>query len=134
MDSDRIPRRSHTRRTPTGRFAQMRSTRVAPNTARLKRQTLSACPHCGAKIVTLRMPNGGRGRGFSQHMGFDGDARLQRTPHHRFEIGRGLRLGRARDASTWDLFDPGRPQADSGIRDEATPREDGDVKPRDGTL
>jgi hypothetical protein len=93
-----VERRGHSRRLPSGRMVYVgraweRRT-VLDGVARTS--ILGRCPQCGAKILSIGMPNGGR-------VSFEGQDGLTRIKHPCFH--RGESLGKSRDRDTADLFD-----------------------------
>lgn len=92
-----VRRRSHTRRTRTGKLVFVRANwalRQSPLPAVTSK--IRRCPHCGAQIIVARMPNGGLAH-------FEGRPGLRGIKHPCMH--RGDRLSRARDNVTPDLFE-----------------------------
>jgi hypothetical protein len=92
-----IPRRSHSRRLPDGRTTEVRASWVLQHSpAEKKRRSLRhQCPLCGAEVISVQMPNGGRAH-------FEGGKGLSRIKHPCLHLGE--RLSRKRDENTADLF------------------------------
>lgn len=55
----------------------------------------TSCPHCGARIVTVKMPNGGWVR-------YEAERGMSRIKHACFNRGEGI--SKSRDGETIDLF------------------------------
>lgn len=93
-----IPRKSHMRRLPSGKVTSVCGTIVhySAGEARKRQNYRHNCPHCGAKIVSIHMSNGGWAH-------FEGQKGLSRTKHWCLHLGEGM--SRRRDKFTLDLFD-----------------------------
>ncbi len=91
-----VKRRQHERRTQSGR-----TTTVCANWAVYesdedgKKNARYPCPVCGAALIRVTMPNGGRAH-------FEGVNGLTRVKHPCLHLGEGL--SRKRDKDTPDLF------------------------------
>jgi hypothetical protein len=91
-----IRRRAHTRHLARGRVAFVReSWAFQRHDGLCRRSYRHKCPHCGARIITVSMPNGGWAH-------FEGREGLARIKHPCLHIGEGL--SRMRDEQTADLF------------------------------
>jgi hypothetical protein len=100
-------RRAHSRRLKTGAWVYVRESwvpnfRPAPGG---KRQRRSACPQCGASILTMRMQNGGWGH-------FEGSAGLSKIKHPCFDPRKGTSMHE--DQGTLDLVEGGLPEDERG--------------------
>ncbi|SHF00835.1 hypothetical protein SAMN05444279_1145 [Ruegeria intermedia] len=106
MAEDWFRRRAHRRRLPGGRETHVRETWVPRHPeADRKKSFRSRCPRCGAAIVSVPMPNGGR-------VHFEGGKGLGRIKHPCLHVGEGLSRRRADD--TDDLFAWAQSQGNSG--------------------
>ena len=92
-----IRRRSHTRRLPNGGSTHVReSWAIQHSEANQRRKHYRhKCPHCGAQIISVNMPN----RGWAH---FEGAKGLTRIKHPCLHVGE--RLPNNRDGQTIDLF------------------------------
>lgn len=93
-----VYRQAHRRMSKLGRVAEVRATwalcmRAEP---RSRRRSGRKCPVCGARILSVRMPN----RGWVH---FEGAAGLGRVKHPCLHMGEGI--SKARDSLTLDLFE-----------------------------
>ena len=94
-----IFRKAHQRRTKSGKYVRVCECYVPRSVAEKSTSKVaykSACPECGAGIVSVQMPNGGWGH-------FEGKQGLGDVKHPCFN--RGDRLPKKRDEITPDLFD-----------------------------
>lgn len=98
MQSRWIKRRAHTRRLRNGGTAFVRESwsLLATKGADSKSSYRHPCPQCGAKIISVHMPNGGWAH-------FEGAKGLGRVKHPCLHLGEGLL--NAKDDKTRDLFD-----------------------------
>lgn len=97
MCEDWFRRRAHKRRLPGGGEAYVRETWVPRRAgADRKRNLRNRCPRCGAELVSVTMPNGGR-------VHFEGGKGLGCIKHPCLHVGEGLSRRRADD--TDDLFE-----------------------------
>jgi hypothetical protein len=94
-----VKRRSHDRQLPSGRTAWVRECWLFFDQQQKKsRRYGQPCPVCGAKIVSVHMPNGGWAH-------FESAKGLTRIKHPCLHIGEGL--SQRRDRDTLDLFEGG---------------------------
>ena len=90
-------RRGHNRRLRSGRLTYVRDSWVLRRLSEKRHQRYRhPCPHCGAEIISIHMPN----RGWAH---FEGKRGLTRVKHACMHPGEGL--SRARDSETLDLFE-----------------------------
>lgn len=94
-----IKRRSHSRQLRSGRTTVVRETwAFCDERQRRGRRYGHPCPVCGAKIVSVHMPNGGWAH-------FESAKGLTRVKHPCLHIGEGL--SQRPDRDTLDLFEGG---------------------------
>ena len=94
----RINRRSHPRMLANGKVTFVRATEyMTPvEDGRSSKAYRHGCPHCGAPMISVHMPNGG-------WVHFEGRKGLTRTKHSCMHVGE--KLGRRRATATPDLFE-----------------------------
>lgn len=106
MEAQWIKRRAHWRRLSTGALVYVRESwipNLRPHPGK-KQPHLRACPYCGARILTVAMPNGGWGH-------FEGGAGLTKIKHPCFDRRKVTSVHE--DQGTLDLGE-GRPWEDEG--------------------
>ena len=93
-----IQRRPHQRRLSSGKYVAVRESWVCleKDQDKKKKRRIRYCPQCNAKIISVRMPNGGVAH-------FEGGAGLTRVKHPCLHPGLGL--SKKRDENTGDLFE-----------------------------
>lgn len=96
MDERLFRRRAHARRSRRGTLHIVGPTWVRGRVPGMKKARLRRCPRCGARILTVAMPNGGLAH-------FEGALGLGRVKHPCLHQGEGL--SRRPDEDTPDLFD-----------------------------
>ena len=92
-------RKSHFRRLKSGctvRVAESWILRDINEQVEKKQAFVHGCPKCGARILSVHMPNGGWAH-------FESGEGLSRVKHPCLHLGEGL--GKKRDLETDDLFD-----------------------------
>ena len=91
-------RRAHPRRLSRGRFTFVQQTWIPrpPGAQRKSKAYRHTCPHCGARIISVKMSKGGWAH-------FEGTHGLTRIKHPCLHLGEGI--SKARDDKTGDLFE-----------------------------
>ena len=103
MKSRWIKRRAHPRKTKPGRVISVREAWVfcAGKSGKKHDSYRHECPHCGAKIISVHMPNGGWPH-------FEGGPALGKVKHPCLHRGEGL--PKTRDEQTLEMFEDTEPK------------------------